>query len=246
MPLTGKTILITGAAKRVGAAIAQRCHGMGANVIIHCNRSREAADALASALNHQRTQSAAVIQLNLLETDRLGELISFAISTFGQLDGLVNNASTFYPTPVGQITGQHFGDLMGSNVKAPLFLSQAAAPHLKVTGGSIVNIVDIHADRPMKGYPVYTAAKAALAGVTRAMAIELAPDVRVNGVSPGPIEWPPDQIDAAERERILSVTPLKKEGGVDEIAKAVTYLLSDAGYVTGQIIAVDGGRSVYL
>jgi pteridine reductase len=178
-------------------------------------------------------------------------LVGAALGAFGRLDGLVNNASSFYPTPLGGITTAQWDELLASNLKAPLFLSQAAAPELKKSGGAIVNIVDIHADRPLKDHVAYTVAKAGLAGLTRSLALELAPQVRVNGVAPGAINWPDGAVAAAqfppaERARILSTTPLQREGGEDEVAKAVIYLMADAGYITGQILAVDGGRSIYL
>ena len=247
-PSNSKSILITGAARRVGAAIARRLHGAGCNVVIHCNRSRTEADALARELNGTRPKSATVVQGDLLAYNALKGLIDHAASEFGRLDGLVNNASTFYPTPVGRIDEDSWIDLIDSNLKAPLFLSQAAAPYLKKTQGGIVNIVDIHAERPLKDFVVYTIAKAGLAGLTRSLSIELAPEVRVNGVSPGAILWPDGGHDypAAEQQRIVSQTPLQRTGAPDDIAGAVKYLLLDAPYVSGQILAVDGGRSQNL
>lgn len=247
-PSNSKSILITGAARRVGAAIARRLHGAGCNVVIHCNRSRAEADALARELNGARPKSASVVQGDLLAYNALKGLIDHAASEFGRLDGLVNNASTFYPTPVGRIDEDSWIDLIDSNLKAPLFLSQAAAPYLKKTQGGIVNIVDIHAERPLKDFVVYTIAKAGLAGLTRSLSIELAPEVRVNGVSPGAILWPDAGHDypAAEQQRIVSQTPLQRTGAPDDIAGAVKYLLLDAPYVSGQILAVDGGRSQSL
>jgi len=245
-------ILITGAAKRVGAAITQALHAAGANVIIHCNRSRAEADALAAALNTTRAKSAAVLQGDLLAYNALKGLIDRAASEFGRLDGLVNNASAFYPTPVGRIDEDSWSELIDSNLKAPLFLSQAAAPYLAKAGGSIVNIVDIHAERPLKDFVVYTVAKAGLAGLTRSLALELGPAVRVNGVSPGAILWPDAKqagdggYPEAERKRIVEQTPLQRIGSPEDIASAVKYLMLDAPYVSGQIIAVDGGRSVSL
>lgn len=247
-PSNSKSILITGAARRVGAAIARRVHGAGCNVVIHCNRSRAEADALARELNGARPKSASVVQGDLLAYNALKGLIDHAASEFGRLDGLVNNASTFYSTPVGRIDEDNWIDLIDSNLKAPLFLSQAAAPYLKKTQGGIVNIVDIHAERPLKEFVVYTIAKAGLAGLTRSLAIELAPEVRVNGVSPGAILWPDAGHDypAAEQQRIVSQTPLQRTGTPDDIAGAVKYLLLEAPYVSGQILAVDGGRSQSL
>ncbi len=249
--LSGKAYLVTGAAKRVGAAIVRRLHAAGGNVLIHYGRSRDEAEALVAELNTRRPHSAQAHGMDLSEVDGLKTLVEAALGVFGRLDGLVNNASGFYATPLGSITSAAWDDLIASNMKAPLFLAQAAAPALKQSRGAIVNIVDIHADRPLKDHVVYTAAKAGLAGLTRALALELAPEVRVNGVAPGAIKWPDDpaaaaQYPPAERARILSTTPLQREGGEDEVAKAVVYLMSDAGYITGQILAVDGGRSIYL
>ncbi len=242
------TILVTGAAKRVGAEISRALHAQGARVIVHCNHSRNEADALAAQLNTVRAQSCAVVQGDLLDTDALSALVDEAHSAFGVLTGLVNNASAFYPTRVGEITLQHWDELMGSNLKAPLFLSQAAASYLAQTMGAIVNIVDIHAERPLKDFVVYTAAKAGLAGLTRALALELGPRIRVNGVSPGAILWPEpghpgDTYTADERARILAQIPLNRVGDPTDIAQAVCYLLLHAPYITGQILAVDGGRN---
>lgn len=247
LQLAGKTALVTGAAKRIGRAIAIRLHGAGANVVLHHRHADSEAHGLAAELNALRAGSAEAMHANLLETDRLPELVASAIGRFGRLDILVNNASSFYPTPIGKITGKEFGDLMGTNFKAPLFLSQAAAPELKLRHGAIVNIVDIHADRPLRNYLVYSIAKTALAGLTRALALELGPEVRVNGVSPGAIAWPDDgSFDTALQERVIRHTLLKRQGEPDDIAKAVLFLVADAGYITGQIIAVDGGRSVNI
>ena len=246
-PIT-KAIFITGSARRVGAVIARVLHAAGVNVILHCNHSRKEADLLLAELNTLRPHSAALVQGDLLAFNALKGLIDQAHSCFGRLDGLVNNASSFYATPAGQITEDDWLDLMGSNLKAPLFLAQAAAPYLRITNGSIVNIVDIHADRPLKDFIVYNAAKAGLAGLTRSLALDLSPDIRVNGVSPGAIMWPDetDSYPAAERERIVYQTPLKRTGTADDIAGAVKYLMLDAPYVTGQILAVDGGREISL
>ena len=240
-------VLVTGASKRVGAAVVQRLHREGWRVAIHYRASAEAATALAAALNTVRAESAAVFAADLLDLNALPTLIDDVIATFGRIDALVNNASTFYPTAIGTVTADDWTQLMGSNLQAPLFLSQAAAPHLKRTHGSIVNITDIHAERPMTGYVVYNIAKAGLRGLTAALAGDLAPEIRVNAVAPGPIEWPDDgQISAAERARILDHVPLKREGGAAQIAEAVKYLVCDADFVTGQTINVDGGRSIAI
>jgi len=205
-PLAGKVALITGAARRVGAAIARRFHAAGADVLVHCNRSLDEAEKLVAQLEARRAGSAAAVSLDLLDTAKLGVLIETAQQRFGRLDILVNNASTFYPTPIGEITEKHWDDLFGSNLKAPLFLSQAAAPALRLARGLIINIVDIHGMRPLRRYPVYGAAKAGLIMLTRSLARELGPQVRVNGIAPGPVMWPEDGIaDAALNKRSSSV-----------------------------------------
>lgn len=241
-------VLVTGGAKRVGAAIVRAAHAAGARVVVHCNRSREEADRLAAELEAARPGSAAVVQADLLDTDALAGLVERAAAAFGRLDGLVNNASSFHPTPIGGVDAGAWEDLAGTNLRAPLFLSQAAAPHLRRSRGAIVNIVDIHAERPLPGFLAYTVAKSGLAGLTRALALELAPEVRVNGVSPGAILWPEDgeAFPPAERERITVQTPLRRTGTPEDIAGAVKYLLFDAPFVTGQVLAVDGGRSLAL
>jgi pteridine reductase len=247
LQLAGKTALVTGAPKRIGRAIALRLHEEGANVVLHYRRAAADAAALAGELNARRPGSAVTACADLLDTDRLPDLVEVAVDRFGSLDILVNNASSFYPTPVGSITGHQFGELMGANLKAPLFLSQAAAPHLRTCRGTIINIVDIHAERPLKNYVVYSIAKSALAGLTRALALELGPEVRVNGVSPGPIAWPEDgSFDPEVQARVIRHTMLKRQGDPDDVARLVAFLAADAGYVTGQIIAVDGGRSANI
>ena len=245
---TAKTILITGGSKRVGAEIARIMHATGANLMIHYRSSAKAARALQDELNALRENSVALIQADLLDTAVLPSLVSQTLSTFGKLDVLVNNASSFYPTPVGSITEKDWVDLMGSNLKAPMFLAQAAASELKRQRGCIVNITDIHADRPMKNYLVYSVAKAGLVGLTKSLARELAPNVRVNGVAPGPIMWPEDNADFDEvsRQRIVSHTMLKRAGNPSDIAHAVRFFIEDAPFVSGQILAVDGGRSAKL
>lgn len=243
--LQGKTALITGGAKRVGAAMVRALHAHGANVMIHCNRSTAAADALAETLNGVRAASAAVTHLDLLEIERLGILVEDTQRIFGGLDILINNASTFYPTIVGQITLEHWRDLLGSNLQAPLFLSQAAAPELQRRQGLIINIVDIHGVRPLRDYSTYSIAKAGLIMLTKSMARELAPQVRVNGIAPGPVMWPEDGlIDNAAQQKILSRTPLRRAGSPEDIARAALFFAMDAPYVTGHIMPVDGGRSV--
>jgi pteridine reductase len=244
--LQGRTALVTGAARRVGAAVARRLHGAGANVVLHYRDSAADADKLAAELNGARPKSAATVKAELLAPIAPRALVAAALESFGALDVLVNNASSFFPTALGAIEASHWEELIGSNLRAPLFICQEAAPELARREGAIVNIVDIHAERPLKGYPVYSIAKAGLAALTRSLAIELAPRVRVNGVAPGAIAWPEDgQFPADERERILRSTPLQRVGAPEDIAQAV-HFLACAPYVTGQIIAVDGGRSIYL
>ncbi len=240
-------ILVTGAARRLGAEIARTLHAAGATMILHYRRSAAEADALAAELNALRRASAWSIA-GELQQDGTPEAIIDAIRKRHQrLDGLVNNASTFFPTPMGAIDRTAWDDLTGSNLKGPLFLSQAAAPLLRDSRGAIVNIIDIHAERPMRDYAVYCAAKAGLLGLTRALAVDLAPHIRVNGVAPGAIKWPENgQISSAEGEAIISRTLLKRTGNAGDIARAVRFLLFDAPYVTGQILAVDGGRSVHV
>ncbi|MFN3984901.1 MAG: pteridine reductase [Rhodocyclaceae bacterium] len=240
-------VLITGAARRVGAAIARELHAAGAGVVLHYRHSDTDALALAAELEAVRPGSASVVGGDVAEDGLPERIVAQAVSTHGRLDALVNNASTFFPTPIGRIDAAAWTDLIGSNLKGPLFMSQAAAPHLRARGGAIVNIVDIHGERPLRRYPVYCAAKAGLLGLTRALAVELAPEVRVNGVSPGPIEWPDDeQFPPAERAAIIDHTLLKREGQPKDIARSVRFLLFDAPYITGQILAVDGGRSAHL
>ena len=242
--LVGKVVLVTGAARRIGAAIVTRLHENGARVAIHYRDSANEARNLAIRLNEQRADSAGAFQADLLDPEQDSRLISAVTNWAGRLDCLVNNASSFYPTPVGSITEDHWEDLIGSNLKAPLFLSQAAVPQLQKHTGVIINIVDIHAQRPLRNHAVYGPAKAGLAMLTRSLAKDLAPHIRVNGVSPGAILWPEDGMSDAARQTILRQVPLQRPGHPDDIAGCVLYLLRDATYVTGQIIAVDGGRSV--
>jgi pteridine reductase len=245
--LSGKVALVTGGAKRVGAAIARRLHREGANLMLHYRGSEREARALRVELNAARADSVALVQADLLDVAGLSEIVRNTLGRFERLDALINNASAFFPTPVGEITQANWDSLIGANLRAPLFLAQAAAPHLKKTGGAIVNITDIHAERPLKNYVVYSIAKTGLVGLTRSLARELAPEVRVNGVAPGAIVWPEDgSWDDLTRQRIVSHTLLKRTGEPEDIARAVYYLVGEAPYVTGQIIAVDGGRSINL
>ena len=244
--LHGKVALVTGAARRVGAAIARRLHAAGADVLIHYRGSEADAVRLESELNALRVHSALRLKADLLAAQAPQALVGAALERRGRLDLLVNNASMFYATAIGEIGTAQWDELIGSNLRAPMFLSQAAAPHLIAARGSIVNIVDIHAEQPLKGYPVYSIAKAGLAALTRSLALELAPAVRVNAVAPGAILWPEDgQFDPRERERVLAATPLARLGAPEDIAGAVLFLAT-ARFVTGHVLAVDGGRSVSL
>ena len=245
--MQGKVVLVTGGAKRVGAAICRRLHAAGAIVMLHYRASAGEARLLQAELNHTRPDSVALIQADLLDLGKIASIIEQTVQTFGRLDALVNNASSFFQTAVGEIQPADWEDLVGTNVRAPLFLSQAAAPALRASHGAIVNITDIHAERPLKNYVVYSVAKAGMIGLTKSLARELAPDVRVNAVAPGPILWPDnDAFDELSRQRIISHTPLRREGAPEDIARAVHFLLADAPYVTGETIHVDGGRHMAI
>lgn len=243
-----KVALITGGAKRVGAAICRRLHARSVDLVVHYRTSVQAARDLQRELNGARKDSVALVKGELLNVPGLAALVAETVQRFGRLDMLINNASSFFPTPLGKIDEAAWEDLMGTNLKAPLFLSQAAAPHLRKTQGCIVNLVDIHAERPLKNYVVYTVAKGGLAALTRSLARELGPEVRVNGVAPGPVAWPEDGEwrDELSRQRIINQTLLRRTGDPGDVARAVEYLALDAAYTTGHIIAVDGGRSVNL
>lgn len=244
--------LVTGAARRLGAAIARRLHAEGYDLALHYRSSRADIDALAAGLEARRPGSTLVLQADLAAFDRLPELVAHTMGRFGRLDALVNNASSFHPTPIGQATPAQWDDLFASNARAPFFLSQAAAPHLKASHGSIVNLVDIHGERPLKDHAVYSMAKAALIMATRALALELAPEVRVNAIAPGAILWPepasgttaapPDAAQLAHQQALIARTPLARTGTPDDIADAVSWLLGSARYSTGQVLRVDGGR----
>ena len=245
--LDGRSALVTGAAKRIGAVIARTLHAAGANVAIHYNRSATEAEQLAAELNRRRAKSAFTVGADMRDISAVERMAAQVLErTGGRLDVLVNNASNFYPTPIGTITLEQWDDLFGSNLKAPLFLSQALVPALRAARGVIVNIVDVHSQRPLRDHPVYGPAKAGLAMLTRSLAKDLGPDVRVNGVSPGAILWPDEGqgMSDALRAAIIKQTALKRAGEPEDIAAAVLFLVRDAPYVTGQIIAVDGGRSV--
>lgn len=242
-----KVALVTGSAQRVGAAIIKELHNRGWRVIIHYRHSEQAALTLAEHLNSQRADSALTIQLDLQQPLAAQQLAAQALSLTGRIDALINNASTFYPTPIGAASLDAWDDLFASNARAPFFLSQALAPALKQHHGCIVNIVDIHASRPFKQHTVYCMAKAALAMMTMSLAKELAPDIRVNGVAPGAILWPedntPSAIASTTQQQILASVPLARSGSPEDIARTVAFLIEDAPYITGQIIAVDGGRT---
>ena len=242
--LSAKVVLITGAARRVGAEIARVLHAAGANVLLHYRSSAEDAAALAAELNALRPDSVRAAECDLLDVAQLPALVATAVQAFGGLDVLINNASTFYPTPVGDITEIDWDDLLGTNLKAPLFLAQAANAALRERSGLILNVADIHGLRPLRRYPVYSVAKAGLIMLTKSLARELGPHVRVNAVAPGPVMWPADGLDQALQEKIISRTALKRPGSAQEVARACLYFASDAPYVTGQVLAVDGGRSI--
>lgn len=243
-PLQSRAVLITGGARRVGAEIVRALHGAGANILIHYRSSADAARAIADELNLTRPRSVAIHAANLLDRDAAGTLVGAAQREFGRLDILINNASTFYPTRMGETTFANWDDLMDTNLKAPFFLSQAAAPNLRAQHGQIINIVDIHALRPLKGHPVYSIAKAGLAMLTRSLARELGPDIRVNGIAPGPVLWPERVMDDDLKREIVAKTALKRHGTPRDVARTALFLAADAPYITGQIIAVDGGRSI--
>lgn len=246
--MANKVALVTGGARRVGAAISRRLHQRGVDLMIHYRQSAAEAQALQAELNAARPESVALVQADLLNMAALPAMVTQTMERFGRLDVLINNASSFFPTPLGRISEREWEDLVGTNLKTPLFLSQAAAPHLRRAQGCIVNIVDIHADRPMHNYVLYSIAKGGLLALTRSLASEMGPEVRVNGVSPGIIMWPEDEnwSDEVGRQRLIQTTLLKRIGDPDDIATTVRFLVFDAPYVTGQIIAVDGGRSLHL
>jgi pteridine reductase len=244
LPLAGRCVLVTGGAKRLGAAIGRRLHAAGASIVVHYHQSRPAADALVAEFEAARAGSALAVRADLHDVERLPTLVDAALERFGRLDVLVNNASTFYPTPVGTVTLRQFDDLVGTNLRAPLFLSQAAAPALRESQGLVLNMVDIHGRRPLKAHPVYSAAKAGLVMLTMSLARELGPEVRVNAIAPGPVLWPERDLDPALKDEIIARTALKRSGSPDDIARTAYFLAAEAPYITGQVIAVDGGRSL--
>ncbi|WP_202841348.1 pteridine reductase [Luteimonas saliphila] len=243
MPVPPRVALVTGAARRLGAAIARRLHEAGYAVALHCRDSRAEADVLAAELEAARADSTLVLQADLAQFDRLPELVAQAVGRFGRLDALVNNAATFFPTQLGSVTPARWDALFAVNLRAPFFLSQAAAPHLAVTQGAILNLSDVYARQPRADLAAYAISKGALEAMTRALAVALAPTVRVNAIAPGAILWPEDAPDPAMQDRILAHTALARTGQVDEIAATALWLLRDAGYTTGSVVAVDGGRT---
>lgn len=243
---TRPVVLITGAAKRVGATIARALHAAGNDLALHYRRSRADVDALCAELERVRVGSTLAIQGELADGERLPAIVGDCVERFGRLDALVNNASAFFPTPIGEVTAAQWDDLFASNARAPLFLSQAAAPHLRHARGAIVNLLDVYAQRPLAGHAVYCMAKAALSMLTLALAKDLAPDVRVNGVAPGVVLWPEGGKPFADQAALIARTPLQRAGSPDDVAAAVLFLIHDAAFTTGQIIAVDGGRSLAI
>ena len=244
MPSNHPVALVTGSARRVGAAIVRCLHGAGYDVVIHHRNSEGEARILQAELESQRADSTLLLQADLSQFDRIAELVAKTLGHFGRLDALVNNASAFYSTPIGTVTPATWDDLFAANARAPFFLSQAAAPHLQARGGAIVNLVDIYAEKPLRRHTVYAMAKAALAMLTESLALELAPSVRVNGVAPGAVLWPEQGKSQEEKSALVEATPLGRPGTPEDVAEAVRWLLMDAHYTTGQIIKVDGGRSL--
>lgn len=242
--LNDRVALITGAAHRIGAAIARELHNAGMRLVLHYRESAAAATALKAELEAARPDSVSLVRADLIDNDSLQPLAAAAHDTWGRLDLLINNASTFYPTPFDSVTTAQWDDLLGTNLRAPFFLSQAVAPWLRENGGAIVNLVDIHADRPLPGHPAYNIAKAGLVMLTKTLAVELGPEVRVNAVAPGAILWPEHGMSDAMREKIVTATLLKRQGSPEDIARTVLFLVRDADYMSGQVLTVDGGRSV--
>lgn len=238
-----KVTFITGSAKRIGAHTAKYLHSFGSNIVVHCNKSRLEAENLCLELNQIRSKSAMLVQGNLSDLSSIERIGQQAIDSFGRLDVLINNASSFYPTPIGTITATDWQSLVGSNMQGPLFLSQYCAPVLAQNTGAIINMVDIHAARPLKDHTLYCMAKSALVTMTQSLALELAPEIRVNGVAPGAILWPEMQMHEDDKQQILNQVPAQRLGSMQDISHAIKFLI-DASYVSGQIIAVDGGRSI--
>jgi pteridine reductase len=246
-PQEGKVALITGGAHRIGAAIARLLHTQGMKLVIHYHTSEKAAHALQAELHETRPESVMLVRGDLNNGERLVKNLVFeTVEAFGRLDVLINNASRFYPTAVGEATESQWDDIVGTNLKAPYFLAQAATPHLKKVNGCIINIADIYGDRPLIGYLIYSVAKAGVIMLTKALARELGPEIRVNAIAPGVILWPESELDEMSKQRIISRTPLKRSGDTEDVARTVLFFIRDAGFVTGQILAVDGGRWVVM
>ena len=243
-PLTGRCVLITGGAKRLGAAITRMLHCAGANVAVHFRQSGAEAMALAGDLDSIRPGSAMTLAADLGDIATMPGLIESVIARFGRLDVLINNASSFYPTPVGSISALQWDDLVGTNLRAPLFLAQAAADSLRATEGCIINMADIHGQKPLKHHPVYSAAKAGLIMLTRSLAQELGPAIRVNAIAPGPVLWPEAGLPDELKQEIIAKTALKRTGAPEDIARTALFLAAYAPNITGQVIAVDGGRNL--
>lgn len=239
-----RVVLITGAGRRIGAQIARTLHAQGWSVALHANRSVDALNKAAFAMDMARPGSVLSLQADLADPLAPAQLVEDTLAHFGRLDALVNNASNFFPTPLGQINAADFDSLMAVNARAPLLLAQAAAPALQRAGGAIVNLTDLHATVPKREHSAYCAAKAALAMITAALALELAPKVRVNAVAPGAILWPEEGKPEAARLALMQRTPLARLGTVEEVADAVRWLLQDASYLTGQTLGLDGGRAL--
>lgn len=245
-----KTALVTGAAARIGASIAQALHARGCDLLLHYNSSQEAAQRLADRLNTARSNSAFLVSAELSSPAGVEHLAGATKSRFSRLDILVNNASRFYPTVPGETQAWQWDDLLNSNLRGPYFLVQALLGELRAAQGTVINLVDVHAERPMRGHAVYCISKAGMAMMTRALARELGPQIRVNGVAPGAILWPENEPVGNDkqgtRQAILGRTALGRLGEPSDIAGAVCYLALDAPYITGQILAVDGGRSLHM
>ncbi|MEO8160076.1 MAG: pteridine reductase [Arenimonas sp.] len=244
MPTQTPVVLVTGAARRIGAAIARRLHAAGYSLAIHYRGGADAAQALQAELELLRPDSVLLLQAELAQLERVPGLVEATVSRFGRLDALVNNASAFYPTPIGAATPAMWDELFASNARAPFFLAQAAAPHLRASRGAIVNLLDIHAERPLREHTVYVMAKAALEAMTRSLALELAPEVRVNGLALGAVLWPEQGRTEQQKAALLEATPLGRAGSAEEVAEAVRWLLQEASYCTGQVLRLDGGRSL--
>lgn len=244
--LEGKVALITGGARRIGAEVSRRLHADGMNLVIHYHSSEKDAHNLQSELLESRPDSVVLVQGDILNVAKLRNLVQETVRAFNRIDVLLNNASTFYPTPIDEATEKQWDDLVGTNLKAPFFLAQAAAPHLRKTEGCVINMADIHGDRPLKNHPIYSIAKAGTVMLTKTLARDLGPEIRVNGIAPGAIMWPESELDEMAKQRIISRTPLKSSGDPHDISRTVLFLIKDAPFVTGHVIPVCGGRSVVL